>query len=147
MLVPQLVQPMIVTSQNPPISGLPAIDPVQLHLQLSSLKALIALMDACAPRLNSWRLTILDGLVRCWVCMIIDRGKATSVVTVTSSTDLDSDDEDEYPRGNNVTYGSLPITPEVKESLLELKRLLRQACVDLARYCPSIREVRSLEPR
>jgi hypothetical protein len=132
---------MIVTSQNPSISGLPAVDPVQLHLQLSSLKVLLSLMEVCAPRLHSWRLTILDGLVRCWVLTIIDKGEAASVITVTTSAGLDSDDEDEYPKGPNVTYGSLPITPEVQERLLELKTLLRRACAELARYCPSIQEV------
>ncbi|KAH6896481.1 hypothetical protein BKA70DRAFT_1438404 [Coprinopsis sp. MPI-PUGE-AT-0042] len=139
-LVPQLVQPMIIASQSPPIAGLPMIDPVQLHLQLSSLKALLCLMEVCAPLLHSWRLTILDGLARSWVSMIIDRGKATSVITVTTSTDLDSDDEDEFPKGPKVTYGSLPISPEVEESLLELNTLLRQACSDLTHYCPSMQE-------
>lgn len=140
-LIPQLVQPMIIPSQNPPIPGLPLIDPIQLHLQISSSRALLCLMEACSLRMHSWRLTILDGLARCWVSMIADRGKATSIVTVTTSAPVDSDDEeDEAVRGPDVSYGSLPITTEVKEGLLELKALLRKACSELARHCPSLQE-------
>ncbi|KAH6915500.1 hypothetical protein BKA70DRAFT_1259118, partial [Coprinopsis sp. MPI-PUGE-AT-0042] len=98
----RLVQPMIIASQSPPIAGLPAIDPVQLHLQLS------------------WRLTILDGLARSWVSMIIDRGKATSVITVTTSTDLDSDDEDEFPKDPKSRKRAVTLThycPSMQELL------------------------------
>ncbi|EDR04901.1 uncharacterized protein LACBIDRAFT_303763 [Laccaria bicolor S238N-H82] len=62
-LIPQLVHPLI-----PKL----LVEP-QLDMQLASLGVLQAVMEACPPRMHRWKGTILNGICRCWVVMIVDR--------------------------------------------------------------------------
>ena len=64
-LIPQLVHPLI-----PKLLVEPRLD-----MQLASLGVLQAVMEACPPRMHRWKGTILNGICRCWVVTIIDRGK------------------------------------------------------------------------
>ncbi|KAH9921522.1 uncharacterized protein BXZ73DRAFT_91788 [Epithele typhae] len=56
-LIPQLVYTITPSAENG----------AQVIYKLSSLTALGAVMDACAPRIRRWKSVILDGLLRCWV--------------------------------------------------------------------------------
>ncbi|KAJ6516312.1 hypothetical protein C8R45DRAFT_1087411 [Mycena sanguinolenta] len=41
-----------------------------VELQISSLRALCALIDACPERISHWKGTILNGVARCWVGVV-----------------------------------------------------------------------------
>ncbi|KIK07682.1 hypothetical protein K443DRAFT_129044 [Laccaria amethystina LaAM-08-1] len=62
-LIPQLVHPLI-----PKLLVEPRLD-----MQLASLGVLQAVMEACPPRMHRWKGTILNGICRCWVVMIVDQ--------------------------------------------------------------------------
>ncbi|TFK22203.1 hypothetical protein FA15DRAFT_644541 [Coprinopsis marcescibilis] len=141
MLIPQIVQPLVLPSATPLIPGIPSIDPPQLQLQISSLKVLIPLIDVCAPRISGWRLNILDGLVRCWVSMLVDRSNgfvlnSTKTPREPDSDDEDQDDGDSVPSTQN-TGGSLD--GDTRNDLLELKGLLQTSCLKLSDACPSMK--------
>jgi hypothetical protein len=57
----------------------------QRKTQLAALDVLAALLGVCAPRINSWKETILDGIGRCWVGIIDDEAKEQSVQSQGSS--------------------------------------------------------------
>jgi hypothetical protein len=40
-----------------------------MALQLSSLRALGAVIRECAPRIEHWKGTIVEGLAKCWVVL------------------------------------------------------------------------------
>jgi len=58
-IVPQLVYPLLPAPENT----------ASKQLQLSSLRALAVVIEACAPRMHKWKGTILDGVLRCWVTL------------------------------------------------------------------------------
>ncbi|KAF5337808.1 hypothetical protein D9611_015047 [Ephemerocybe angulata] len=98
-LLPQLLHPLTLPSNQGPIPGRPSLDLLQLQLQNSALRALIPLMRVCAPRIHGWRLTILDALVRCWVTMVSDPSDGSTTASPyqfeVPANQGDSDDEDE----------------------------------------------------
>jgi hypothetical protein len=59
-LVLQLVHPLLPAPENP----------ATIPFQLSSVRALAVLVEECAPRMPSWKGTILDGVCRCWVNLV-----------------------------------------------------------------------------
>ncbi|OCH95884.1 hypothetical protein OBBRIDRAFT_787731 [Obba rivulosa] len=59
-LIPQLVFPL------QPIEGAAP----SISLQLSSLRALSAVIQTCAPRMCDWKCTILEGVLKCWVTLV-----------------------------------------------------------------------------
>ncbi|KAI0773742.1 hypothetical protein C8Q74DRAFT_1417939 [Fomes fomentarius] len=56
-LIPQLTYPLIPSLENG----------ASISFKRSSLQALCAVMEACAPRIHKWRGTILDAILKCWV--------------------------------------------------------------------------------
>ncbi|KAI0751219.1 hypothetical protein C8Q80DRAFT_1156088 [Daedaleopsis nitida] len=56
-LIPQLTFPLIPAPENG----------ASMPFKQSSLRALCAVMLACAPRIPKWRGTILDAILRCWI--------------------------------------------------------------------------------
>jgi len=61
-LVPQLNYPL-----------LPSLVSPSRNMQLTSLRTLGVLMNACAPRMPRWKGTIIDAVAKCWVG-IVDAG-------------------------------------------------------------------------
>ncbi|KAF6762465.1 hypothetical protein DFP72DRAFT_876009 [Ephemerocybe angulata] len=127
-LLPQLLHPLTLPSNQGPIPGRPSLDLLQLQLQNSALRVLIPLMRVCAPRIHGWRLTILDALVRCWVTMFL-QAKG------------DSDDEDEgdvrealKPTG----YLENVDVERIEDNQRCLAALLQTAAYGLVQLCPSL---------
>ncbi|KIP09815.1 hypothetical protein PHLGIDRAFT_34198 [Phlebiopsis gigantea 11061_1 CR5-6] len=58
-LVLQLVHPLVPGPENPDTA-----------FQLASVCALVVLMEECAPRMQKWKGTILDGVCRRWVNLV-----------------------------------------------------------------------------
>ncbi|KAI0772531.1 hypothetical protein BD413DRAFT_546322 [Trametes elegans] len=56
-LIPQLVFPLVPAPEN----GASTPD------KLSSARALLSVIRACAPRIHKWRGTILEAVLKCWV--------------------------------------------------------------------------------
>jgi hypothetical protein len=79
-----------------------------IALQISSLRALSALINACPERMPYWKGTILNGVARCWVGTV------------------DSLDPGEPPDHNN--------NPQLIQKLApnDLKRELKNVCRTLA---------------
>lgn len=46
------------------------LNPPPLELQISSVQALVTLIDNCSPRMYRWKGTILDGIVKSWVTLV-----------------------------------------------------------------------------
>lgn len=72
-LVSQLVLPLVPAPENPSSAS----------FQLSAVRALMVLIEECAPRMGQWKSTILDGVCRRWVNLIEsgtadDSGKSAS---------------------------------------------------------------------
>jgi hypothetical protein len=53
------------------------LNPPPIKLQVSSLRVLEVLIEECAPCMPRWKITILDGVGRCWVTLK-DSGDITS---------------------------------------------------------------------
>ncbi|KAI0722009.1 hypothetical protein C8T65DRAFT_629979 [Cerioporus squamosus] len=64
-LIPQLTFPLVPN----PANG------ASFEYKLSSLRALEAVMEACAPRIHKWRGTILEAVLKCWTDLV-DNGEA-----------------------------------------------------------------------
>ncbi|THH18035.1 hypothetical protein EW146_g2890 [Bondarzewia mesenterica] len=58
-LIPQLSHPLHPNPDKPP----------QKALQMTSLRALLCVMQACSPRIYRWKGTILDAVANCWVTL------------------------------------------------------------------------------
>jgi len=58
-IVPQLVFALLPAPENGATK----------RFQLSSLRALSVIIEACAPRMDKWKNTILEGVLRCWVTL------------------------------------------------------------------------------
>ncbi len=56
-LIPQLLYTLI---PRPPVEP-------DRKLQFSALRILSVILDVCAPRITSWKETILDAIARCWI--------------------------------------------------------------------------------
>jgi hypothetical protein len=61
-LIPQLMHPL---------HAVPCKKP-RVTLQLSSLRALGAVLQECSPRIENWRSTIVEGVAKCWVVLLGD---------------------------------------------------------------------------
>ena len=48
----------------------PAPENPSLAFQLASVRALAVLMEECAPRMDKWKGTVLDGVCRRWVTLV-----------------------------------------------------------------------------
>jgi hypothetical protein len=59
-LIPQLMHPL---------HPVPFKKPHNIALQLSSLRALGTVMQECAPRIQFWKGTIVEGVAKCWVAL------------------------------------------------------------------------------
>ena len=59
-LVTQLVHPLLPVPENP----------ASAPFHRSSVRALVVVMEECAPRITKWKDTILNGLCRCWVTLV-----------------------------------------------------------------------------
>lgn len=152
-LLPQLLHPLTLPSNQGPIPGRPSLDLLQLQLQNSALRALIPLMRVCAPRIHGWRLTILDALVRCWVTMVSDPSDGSTTASPyqfeVPANQGDSDDEDEgdvrealKPTGyleNVDVEGLRPLNPSsIEDNQRCLTALLQTAAYGLVQLCPSL---------
>ncbi len=73
-LIPQLTHPLHPAPFKKP----------HVALQLSSLRALVTVMRECAPRIQYWKGTIVEGVAKCWVTLWdekkADEGTYTSAV-------------------------------------------------------------------
>jgi len=58
-LIPQLTHPLHPVPYKKP----------HIALQLSSLRALGTVMQECAPRIQYWKGTIVEGVAKCWVAL------------------------------------------------------------------------------
>jgi hypothetical protein len=58
-LIPQLMHPLHPVPYKKP----------HIALQLSSLRALGTVMQECAPRIQYWKGTIVEGVAKCWVAL------------------------------------------------------------------------------
>ncbi|KAF9004777.1 hypothetical protein BDQ17DRAFT_1424610 [Cyathus striatus] len=65
-LIPQLTHPLRPVPMQAPNTA----------LQIASLRALNALIVHCAPRMHEWKVTIVDGIARCWVDRFVDEREA-----------------------------------------------------------------------
>ncbi|KAI0922004.1 hypothetical protein AcW1_004169 [Taiwanofungus camphoratus] len=59
-IIPQLVFPLLPASENT----------CSIGFQLKSLRALSAIIQACACRMHKWKGTILEGLLKRWVTLV-----------------------------------------------------------------------------
>ncbi len=64
-LIPQLTFPLV----PDPANG------ASMEYKLSSLRALQAVMEACAPRIHRWRGMILGAILKCWTDLV-ENGEA-----------------------------------------------------------------------
>ncbi|KZP21729.1 hypothetical protein FIBSPDRAFT_919497 [Athelia psychrophila] len=58
-LIPQLTHPL-----------LPKVAASSTSMQIASLRALSAIVTACAPRMHRWKGTVLEAAAKCWVSTI-----------------------------------------------------------------------------
>ncbi|EMD40978.1 hypothetical protein CERSUDRAFT_111551 [Gelatoporia subvermispora B] len=71
-LIPQLVFPLQPAAGHAP----------PIRLQLGSLRALAAVVQACAPRMCDWKCTVLEGVLKCWVTLMDSAAEGDDVLQV-----------------------------------------------------------------
>lgn len=98
-----------------------------IALQLSSLHALGTVMQECAPRIQYWKGTIIEGVAKCWVALW-DAKKA--------------DEESEKLRGalRVVCAGLYEVAPSVRDEYIRLLRLDKGIFEELVGDLPSLED-------
>lgn len=56
-----------------------------IELQKSAGRVMLVIIDVGACRMEGWKFTILDGVVRCWVELVESNGRGKSSPCVPSS--------------------------------------------------------------
>lgn len=99
-LIPQLTHPLHPVPYKKP----------HVALQLSSLRALETVIQECAPRIQYWKGTIVEGVAKCWVALW-DAKK--------------SDEESEKLKGalKSVCAGLYEVAPSVRDEYVRVLKL------------------------
>lgn len=59
--------------------------PVPLSLRLASIHALSAMVDVCPSRMLNWKVSILDGLTRCWIVHVDEGIRGEGLLFITTN--------------------------------------------------------------
>jgi len=122
-LIPQLTHPLHPVPYKKP----------NIALQLSSLHALGTVMQECAPRIQYWKGTIVEGVAKCWVALW-------------DAKKVDEDSEKLRDALRDVCTGLYEVAPSVRDEYVRLLRLDTSIFEGLVGDLPSLEsEVDTLE--